>query len=437
MLAAGIMSAGMLWAAVMALAGVPVFFPAAGFIFFLVAGYIVKLAGEIHARHVEDAQENEEREWSLRRDIDRERRNYLQLRERRRMEIERGLREEQRRQEFEESQKRRQEEFSKFVQEKQEAARRFLGQYSVPVSSVSLVGRSKVVVEVPFHKAPVHWQLIDLAEAALGLRVSIIPVRFCNKCGTKLGGPMVTALSCVNCNNPLAEQLGEETPTAAPMATPTLPSPILQRIIPRQPALSVSASANPPTAEESAAGIGAETIQNRLLEQLAEQDNLEETDWTERMELERNAPQIQARLDHANEGEKHEVHIKTEQAMSETADGVAGNDGLGPAQGRMDNEFNGSQAFENASEVVVRPSIADELLQKSKPSEPLLVVDRQGSVEVGSSVVIRAGPFKDNVGTVSIINKKKRLAKVQLKGFNTAVNIPLDFVSPSKISTER
>src|SRR5208337_3687673 len=173
MLAAGIMGIGFILSGIAAFSGLPVFFPAAGFIFFLVAAYAVKLSGEIHARHIETAQEKEEREWTLRRDIDRERRNYLQVRERRRLEIERNLRDEQRRQEYAESQKRRQGDLEKFVQDKTNAAKQFFAQYFVPVRNVSVVGQSKAVIEIPFHNAPVHRHIVDLAEAALGLRVSL------------------------------------------------------------------------------------------------------------------------------------------------------------------------------------------------------------------------------------------------------------------------
>jgi transcription antitermination factor NusG len=47
-------------------------------------------------------------------------------------------------------------------------------------------------------------------------------------------------------------------------------------------------------------------------------------------------------------------------------------------------------------------------------------------------VLVTKGPFKDNVGAVEIVNKKKRMAKIQLQGLNAAVNLPLDFLSPSK-----
>jgi len=420
MLAAGVMAVGMLLSGVMAFSGMPVFFPAAGFIFFLVAGYVVKLSGEIHARHLEDVQRNGEREWSLKLDIARERRDYMKLRERRRMEIERRLQEEQRRQEFEEAQERRQEGFVNFAEEKGKVARQFFGQYNVPVAGVSLVGRGKAVIEIPFHQAPVHWQIIDLAEAALGLRVSIIPVRFCDTCGLKHGGPMVAAPACLKCHAPLSDQTVEEAPIAV------APKPL----IPTQHAIRETPPPRIPTqlpsmVQEAAVGIGAEVVGEHILQELSEEGNPEESDWAERMELERNVPQIQARLDYRNQNGRRADH-RSENPSSEIA--KAETDFSTPPEA-VEHDGTLSQASE---EFHVGRSIADELLERPKCSMPSLIVDRQGSVELGSSVLIKAGPFKDNVGTVSILNKKKRSAKVQLKGFNTAVNIPLDLLSPSK-----
>ncbi len=420
MLAAGVMAVGMLLSGVMAFSGMPVFFPAAGFIFFLVAGYAVKLSGEIHARHVEDIQRNGEREWSLKLDIARERKDYMKLRERRRMEIERRLQEEQRRQGYEDAQKRRQDDLTKFVQDKVNSAKQFFAQYFVPVRNVSVVGQSKAIIEIPFHNAPVHRHIVDLAEAALGLRVSIIPVRFCDTCGLKHAGPMVAAPACLKCHAPLSDQTVEEAPIAG-APKPLIPTQhaIRETPLPRIP------TQLPSIAQEAAVGIDAEAVGEHILQELSEEGNPEESDWTERMELERNVPQIQARLDYRNQNGRQTDHM-SETPSSEIA--KAETDFSTPAEA-VEHDGTLPQASE---EFHTGRSIADDLLERPKCSEPSLVVDHQGSVEVGSSVLIKAGPFRDNVGTVSILNKKKRSAKVQLKGFNTAVNIPLDLLSPSK-----
>lgn len=475
MLAAGIMGVGFILSGIAAFSGLPVFFPAAGFIFFLVAAYAVKLSGEVHARHIETAQEKEEREWTLKRDIERERRNYLQVRERRQLEIERNLRDEQRRQEYAESQKRRQGDLEKFVQDKTNAAKQFLAKYSIPVRNVSVVGQSKAVIEVPFHNAPVHRHIVDLAEAALGLRVSLVPVRYCDKCGVKLVGPMVNAPTCFGCHT----QLGLEEPAGPVVSVPSprplkpeipYPPPTLQRFFtapqspptPPQPQPMVNAPIAPsqneisdtpsPTAPAPAVGVAVDAIASGLLAQLAkekltqlsEETPLEEEDYRERMEFELSGvPLIQARLDQLNgkgkdhidkskNGKKKSSKPKKDESSPELLPPVTAEPTpptlevpTAPSAPEMPNGQLGDE---------VSSSIADELLEKQPqtPTAPSMTVDRQGSVEVGAPVLVTKGPFKDNVGAVLIVNKKKRMAKVQLKGLNTAVNLPLAFLSPSR-----
>jgi hypothetical protein len=449
MLAAGIMGIGFILSGIAAFSGLPVFFPAAGFIFFLVAAYAVKLSGEVHARHIEIAQEKEELEWTLKRDIERERRNYLQVRERRQLEIERNLRDEQRRQESAEFQKRRQGDLEKFVQDKRNAAKQFFAQYFVPVRNVSVVGQSKAVIEIPFHNAPVHRHIVDLAEAALGLRVSLVPVRYCDKCGVKLVGPMVDAPTCFGCHT----QLGLEEP-ASPVVSVPSPRPLKPEI----PYLSTvnaltapSFDASPQTAPT--VGVGAEAIETSLLAQLSkekltqlsEETPLEEEDYRERMEFELcGVPLIQARLDQLNgKGKDHIDKSKNgKKKSSKPKKDKNSHEPLPPVTAKptpptlemptapLAAEMPNGQLDDEAGS----SSIADQLLQKEPqtPAVSSMVIDRQGSIEVGAPVLVGKGPFKDNFGAVIMVNKKKRMAKVQLKGLNTAVNLPLDFLSPSK-----
>jgi hypothetical protein len=445
MLAAGIMGIGFILSGMAAFSGLPVFFPAAGFIFFLVAAYTVKLSGEIHARHIEDAQEKEEREWTLRRDIERERRNYLQARERRRLEIERNLRDEQRRQEYADSQKRRQDDLTKFVKDKVDSAKQFFTRYSVPVRNVSVVGQSKAIIEIPFHNAPVHRQIVDLAEAALGLRVSIVPVRYCDKCGVKLVGPMVNAPTCFSCRI----QMGPEEP-AGPVVSVPSPRPLKPEI----PYLPSSGISPQPVAT---IGVGAEAIETSQLAQLSNEkltrlseEPLEEEDWGERAEFELcGVPLIQARIDQLNgknplnkskNGKGKSSKPKKDKGSPESLPPVTAepkpnaSQMTTPSAPSAPELLNGQLDQLDGEAEAPLSSIADELLEK-QPQAPVaqsMTVDRQGSVEVGASVLVTKGPFKDNVGAVEIVNKKKRMAKIQLQGLNAAVNLPLDFLSPSK-----
>ncbi len=452
MLAAGIMGIGFILSGIAAFSGLPVFFPAAGFISFLVAAYAVKLSGEVHARHIEEAQGKEEREWTLRRDIERDRRNYLQMRERRRLEIERNLHDEQRRQEYAESQKRRQGDLEKFVQDKTNAAKQFLAKYSIPVRNVSVVGQSKAVIEIPFHNAPVDRHIVDMTEAALGLRVSLVPVRYCDACGVKLVGPMVNAPACFSCHI----QMGPEEPAGPVVSVPSRRP--LKPDIPYLPS-SLHRFFTAPTAPTLAVGVGVDAIESGLLAQLAkeklarlsaeaEESPLEEEDWGERTEFElRGVPLIQERLNQLNGNGTSHIDNKSKDRK---------NKGSKPKKDKNSPESLPPVTAEPTPPTLEMPtapsapempngqldgeveaplnSIANELLEKQPqaPASQSMTVNRQGSVDVGASVLVTKGPFNDNVGAVVIVNKKKRMAKVQLKGLNTAVNLPLDFLSPTK-----
>ena len=73
----------------------------------------------------------------------------------------------------------------------------------------------------------------------------------------------------------------------------------------------------------------------------------------------------------------------------------------------------------------VEPAEADRLLGKNNKAS--LAQVRQSQLEVGQSIVVTSGPFKDFSGTVEELNHDKQKVKVSVMIFGRATPVELDF----------
>lgn len=347
---------------------------------------------------------------------DEERRSRERV-ERERGAREREMREVERRRRDEEWRLRRQEEWNQFVAAKKNDIADALKQYKLQAVNVAIIGRSRTVIEVPWH---VPWQLrrqlADALESAVQMHVAFVPVRFCDGCGGKLAGPMADAPQCPMC----ARTLFDTQPASASHITSHRPTHTTTRKEPvpiPAPAVPVSIATivgEDTVEEEDTAELAAAETFNSLAEYQSE-DPLEVEDYAARMELEKaDLPEVLKRLLATNEKMvKPHINIKKEPVQTTTA--------ASPQAG--------AKAEPSTATVKTAIHLADAPAPKAKEG------NKHGTIEEDKRVR-GLGPYKNLTGTVQLLNSKKHKAKVLLDDFGTTVNIAIDLLEPLEATTQ-
>jgi len=332
---------------------------------------------------------------------DEERRNRERLERERREKV----REMQRARRQEEWRQKREQEWDSFVADKKTVATNVLRRYGVHVVNVTVVGRSKAIVEVPWHLSwQLRRQLVDILESALQMRVAFIAVRFCDGCGGKLVGPTAGALQCPLCGRrffdvQLPAQVVHEKPQHTRRETTVAPKPAIVNpdLIEREKKLK-SGKIEPVPTVQSIMESNAESA-NFLVEHQA-WDPIEVEDYQARMELEA--------VDQS----------KIMQHLLETKPKTP----LPPSPPKT--------TAEKTMQHI--PPTETEMSPTTTTPAPAKPAASQGGIEVGKHVQI-SGPYKGLSGKVQLVDKKKRKATVLLDHYGTTVNVAIELVAPLEV----
>jgi len=312
---------------------------------------------------------------------DEERRNRERLERERRekvREMERARRQEEWRQ-------KREQEWDSFVADKKTVATNVLRRYGVHVVNVTVVGRSKAIVEVPWHLSwQLRRQLVDILESALQMRVAFIAVRFCDGCGGKLVGPTAGALQCPLCGRhffdvQLPAQVVHEKPQHTRRETTVAPKPAI---------------VNPDLIERE------KKLKSGKIEPVPTVQSIEVEEYQARMELEAVDPS------------------KIMQHLLET---------------KPKTPLPTSPPKTTAEKTMQHiPPTMTEMSPTTTTPAPAKPAVSQGGIEVGKHVQI-SGPYKGLSGKVQLVDKKKRKATVLLDHYGTTVNVAIELVAPLEV----
>jgi hypothetical protein len=368
-----------------------------------------------HAR--ETAQVNRESMAAVareRRAVERQARHERLLEQRRRKAMEKNARED---------------EWTRFIADKKAATTEILKMYNIAPFSVAVVGKTKAVIEIPWH---VPWQLrrqLDYAlEAALQMHVASVPVRFCDGCGAKLAGPVTEALQC-----PLCGRIFSNFPTPVQTAAGERPHVKVERKMtppqPTQPQV-VHDVLQPSSATKLESSVeerlDADDYQERTsaeptsaLFEYQTWDPLELEDYEERMALESTEPSaiMRSMLNKKTRVKTPAWHV----APKKTAPPK-------PVE---------TPPVERKEEPTA-PA-----MPSASPTPPAASIEKRAAkmesqVNVGIVEGARAellGNYKDLKGIVQMVDKKKRRAKVLLDEFGTTVNVPFELLRPLEVAT--
>jgi transcription antitermination factor NusG len=322
----------------------------------------------------------------------------------------------------------REDEWTRFIADKKAAATAVLKTYNIARFSVAVVGKTKAVIEIPWH---VPWllrrQLNDALEAALQMHVASVPVRFCDGCGGKLAGPVTEALQCPLCgrlfsNLPTPVQTTAERPHVKVERKPASPQPeVVHAILHPSPA-----TEQEPPVEEA---FEVEDYQERaaaestnILTEYQTWDPLEPEDYRERMALEAaEASEIMRTV--LNEKTKPTTpapYVKPQKT---------------PVPPSKPVETSSTQKEEQPTAPATAPAAqkppAASVEKTAAKTEPQATA---GIVEGGRAELL--GNYKDLKGTIQMVDKKKHRAKVLLDEFGTTVNVPFELLRPLEVATE-
>jgi len=331
---------------------------------------------------------------------DEERRNRERLERERRekvREMERARRQEEWRQ-------RGEQEWDCFVADKKTVATNVLRRYGVHVVNVTVVGRSKAIVEVPWHLSwQLRRQLVDILENALQIRVAFVAVRFCDGCGGKLVGPTADALQCPLCERRFFDvQIPPQVAHEKIQHTRREKTPVA----PRPPPLNIIAVEELLTEEDYAERAAVESAYFLVEDQAW--DPIEVEDYQARMELEAVDPsKIMHQL------------LETEPAKPKTPPPPS---------------LSAPKATEQKTMQQTAPTKTEMLPTTTTPAAAKPAAG-QGVFEVGKHVQI-SGPYKGLSGKVQLVDKKKRKATVLLDDYGTTVNVAIELLAPLGVSPQ-
>lgn len=346
--------------------------------------------------------------------------------QRARQRAERALEKQEREQEWAQ---RQQEEWAQFLSEKTSVAKSVLQQYDMHVGNVAAVGRNKAIIEIPWHIAwPIRRQLIDVLESHLQMHTVFISVRFCDKCGTKLAGPVAEVQMCPACKRSFLdtgtarsnrcvppEQRERQRTPIRPEMTRTLPvsekTQLTRKTGPDKPVAITKRDATLLTKEDENKKGRIEDV-NACAEHQT-WDPLEVDDYQEDVDLTPLMKRLSEKPTLATAPLRTMSVCKAEASKSEPSKYATPQD-----------------ATHKAVDAIVaseqRTSAQTTMTLSTQHSTQTTV--SKGDIVVGRRVQC-LGRYKDLTGVIQLVDKKKRAVKVLLDKFGVSVSIAIALVA--------
>lgn len=320
---------------------------------------------------------------------------------------------------------RRREEWDRFVSEKTSVAMRVLQQHNIYAGNITAVGRSKVIIEIPWHIAwSIRRQLIDILESHLQMRTAFIGVRFCDRCGTKLAGPSAEMEECPACkrsfldtNAPPEPQRIRCTPIKpkAARAPPVSETKSVQETKIDEPIESAETDETPAPEKENWVEREHTELANAIVEcqtwdPLSVDDYQEDVDLTPLMKH-LSAKLLPAKTPHTNAPvPARDIVPKTElltRVMPRSVPHKPINMPIAPEQ--------------------ESPASSSSVSQPVQP--PVQAETGKGDIVIGRHVQC-LGRYKGFTGIAQLVDKKKRVVKVLLDKYAVSVSIAIELVVP-------